>query len=85
MWLHSCIKTLLNVDPSDAVPRLVLEVTGSSSHLSHCTVGLSGPLFALKVLHFIVLIFPAFYISQNQVVSLATGHPLSLSSLYEVE
>jgi len=46
--------------------RLVLEVTGSSSHLSHCTVGLSGPLFALKV------------------VTLATGHPLSLSSLYEV-
>ena len=28
----------------------MLEATGSSSHLSHCTVGLSGPLFALKVL-----------------------------------
>jgi len=26
-----------------------LEATGSSSHLAHCTVGLSGPLFALKV------------------------------------
>ena len=33
----------------------MLEATGSSSHLSHCTVGLSGPLFALKVLIILIL------------------------------
>ena len=31
------------------VLRVVYEVTGSYDHLHNCTVGLSGPLFALKV------------------------------------
>ena len=52
----------------------MLEATGSSSHLSHCTVGLSGPLFALKVLMIHLLL-----INNILVKTVDTPFPLQIS------